>query len=175
MPVGNDDLVTEFPRHSVTASLEYTVHDHRATDSGTESDEHEPRFAPARAETPFGPRCRVRVIEHRNAPSQGLFEIRSQRFVAPRQVRAEQHGSVVQIHPPGRSDTHRADAPTSSELAHQVHDHRFDRPRILPGGFPAGGGDDCTGGVDDAGSHLGAADIDAYGEPTRAQRAGSVT
>ncbi|MCY1235823.1 hypothetical protein D9M72_484530 [compost metagenome] len=165
MPAGHDDLVAEFSRNPKAAAFQPAVHHHGTADPRAQGDADEPALPLPGAEAPFRPRGGIGVVGQQDRAAQQSLEVVPQRFIAPGEVRAEQHRPAVEVHPPGRADSHRPDAVATAQLLHEFHNHLFHRAGVVPGRGAPGLAEDAAVGVHDAGGDLGASDVHTDRQP----------
>ena len=122
------------------------------------------------AEAPFRPGGGIGVVGQQHRPAEQPLQVVPQRLVAPGQVRAEQHGAAVEVHPAGRADARptRSGGPAPSSSTSSTMTCSTARGS-LPGVDRRAWAEDPALGIDHAGRHLGAADVDADGEALAAQ------
>ena len=121
------------------------------------------------AEAPFRPGGGVGVVGQQDGAAQQPLQVVPQRFVAPGQVRAEEDGAAVEVHPAGGADPHRPDPVAGAQFLDEFDDDLFHGARVVAGRGAFRLAEDPALGVDDAGSDLGAPDVDADGQARAAQ------
>ena len=158
-PPGHDDLVAELPRHteaprssrpSITMAPPIPVPRVMQTRRSC------PCPAPKRHSAQ--PAASASLVSS-DRPAQQPLQVVPQRFVAPGQMRAEQHSAAVEVHPAGRADSDRPDPVARAQLLDQFDDDLFHGAGVVARGGPLGLGEDPALGVHHAGSDLGSADV----------------
>ena len=129
--VRHDGHVAVLAGDPVGAAEHRPVDDERAADPGAERDDHRNGLPGGDPVAVFGPHRGVRVVLDDQRYVDAPFEIRAQRFVAPREVRREQHRRVVVRDPAGRADADGGDLVAGAQRIDDVDDHRLD-PRRGP-------------------------------------------
>ena len=88
---GHDDLVPELPRHAKAAAFHAPVHHHGAADPGAQGDADQPALTLPGAEAPFRPGGGIGVVGQQNGAAQQALQVLPQWFIAPGEVRTEEH------------------------------------------------------------------------------------
>ena len=165
VPAGHHLHVAELTGDPVLAALDLTVLQDRAADAGAERDHDEMVLAAARAEPPLRPRRGVRVVVHHDGDDQAGGEGVAEGFVAPGEVRGEQHLGAVGVDPARRADADGVHVVPVGEVEDQLDDGVLDDLGALGLVRRLGAQllQDVPVGVDDAGHHLRTPDVDADG------------
>src|SRR5690606_29456180 len=164
MAAGNDHLVPEFASNPGLAPVDLPSEDDRPADSRSEGQAYHVAFAPARAKTMLGPAGRISVVDQGHFMSYQLHQTVAHRFIAPRQVGAEQHVLPLAVHPSRGSNAHRKTFVALRELTDHLSQGTFGPSHVmvrclaadLPEGVPLLIHKGCKG--------FGATDVNADGK-----------